>query len=108
MVMNSVCVFVRQVLIIIKYVFQFAFIPWNDPKSVDALDKLEAVFSPPYIFGIQKKDTYAVFDITLLFCVFIHRSVLKVSGVKDVWWHRRQSGLKSGASWIHFSSEISE
>lgn len=68
-----------EVLIIIKYVFQFPFIPWN----VNMLDRTaeKEVFDVPYVFGIEKKDSYAVFDIILLFCLFIHRSVLKQHGL---------------------------
>jgi len=70
------CVFVlfKQVLIIVKYIFQFNFYPWNQP-NVLTHDKINAV----YIFGVEKKDDYAVFDLFLLFSLFIHRSILKVS-----------------------------
>ena len=66
----------KQVLIIVKYLFQFNFYPWNQPNSLTH-DKINAV----YIFGVEKKDDYAVFDLFLLFSLFIHRSILKVSNI---------------------------
>jgi len=70
-----VCVFMsfQQVLIIAKYIFQFNFYPWN--KENHELD----IMDPVYIFGIEKKNDYAAFDLFLLFSLFIHRSILKVS-----------------------------
>ena len=66
----------KQVLIIVKYIFQFNFYPWNQPDKFTQ-DKIDAV----YIFGVEKKDDYAVFDLFLLFSLFIHRSILKVSNI---------------------------
>ena len=57
----------------VKFLFQFGFFPWNDGTPHDS------PFWPPSIIGIEKKPKYAAFDLVLLFCLFIHRTVLKVS-----------------------------
>ena len=62
-----------QAVVVVKYLFQFGFFPWND-GSIH-----EDPFWPPRIIGIEKKNNFAAFDILLLFCLFIHRSVLKVN-----------------------------
>jgi len=67
------------VLIIVKYIFQFSFYPWNQPGSELAKQYSHSVINPVYIFGIEKETDYAVFDLFLLFSLFIHRSILKVS-----------------------------
>jgi len=64
----------EQVLIIVKYIFQFNFYPWNRENK-----EQQAIINPVYIFGIEKKADYAAFDLFLLFSLFIHRSILKVS-----------------------------
>ena len=56
-----------QTMIIIKYMFQFAFFPWNQ------ITKLNAPFWPPRILGIEKKEQYAVYDLLLLLIIFFHR-----------------------------------
>jgi len=70
-----ICLYVllQQVLIIVKYIFQFNFYPWNQE------DHELAIMDAVYIFGIEKKNDYAAFDLFLLFSLFIHRSILKVS-----------------------------
>jgi len=62
-----------QALVVVKYLFQFGFFPWND-GTID-----ENPFFPPRIIGIEKRDNYASADLVLLLALFIHRSILKVS-----------------------------
>jgi len=54
---------------VIKYLFQFDFFPWNDVGKAIA----SGPFWPPKILGIQKKEKYAAYDVTLLMIVFFHR-----------------------------------
>jgi len=63
----------------VKYLFQFNFYPWNNPSEQIAKDFGRKIINPLIVFGIEKKDSYAAFDIFLLFSLFIHRSILKVS-----------------------------
>lgn len=65
-------------LIVVKYLFQFNFYPWNNPNHLMSKDWARNVLSPLVVFGIEKKETYAAFDLFLLFSLFIHRSILKV------------------------------
>lgn len=64
-----------QVIVVVKYLFQFDFFPWNQ------VARLKAPFWPPRIIGVEKKDRYAVYDLALLLVVFFHRSVKQVVGV---------------------------
>jgi len=65
-------------LIIVKYIFQFNFYPWNQPDNELAKRYSLDVLNPVYIFGIERSNEYAAFDLFLLFSLFIHRSILKV------------------------------
>ena len=61
-----------------KYLFQFNFYPWNNPADNIAKEFSRMILSPTVVFGIEKKDSYAAFDLFLLFSLLIHRSILKV------------------------------
>ncbi|CAI2350656.1 unnamed protein product [Caenorhabditis sp. 36 PRJEB53466] len=68
-----------ELVIIVKFVCQFAFLPFNkteyisqhemDPMSMDKL------------FGVSKKDRFALWDIILLFALFFHRYMLRKLGL---------------------------
>ena len=60
-------------MIVVKYIFQFRFYPWNvgayDVRPLAAIN----------IIGIDRKDNAASFaDLILLLSLFLHRSILKV------------------------------
>jgi len=61
-----VSVLFQQVLIIVKYIFQFNFYPWNQQDNELAKEFSQDVLNPVNVFGIEKKDKYAAFDLFLL------------------------------------------
>ncbi|VDL99337.1 unnamed protein product [Schistocephalus solidus] len=67
------------VVIIIKYIFQFRFIAFNDPKEVSS--SLSKTHWLPGIFGIEKAPSYAIWDLIQLLFIFLHRSYLKNHGL---------------------------
>jgi hypothetical protein len=65
-----------EAMILIKYIFQFRFYPWNDPNFIKEDGPLSAV----NIIGINRKeDGASVADLFLLLALFLHRSILKVN-----------------------------
>ncbi|CAA92444.3 Piezo-type mechanosensitive ion channel component 1 [Caenorhabditis elegans] len=68
-----------ECVIVIKFVCQFAFMPYNsitwrtehqmDPMSLDKL------------FGVSQRDSFALWDIVLLFSLFFHRYMLRKLGL---------------------------
>jgi hypothetical protein len=63
-----------EAMIVIKYIFQFQFYPWNASEITDT-DPL----SPVNIIGInRRKNAATVADLFLLLALFLHRSILKV------------------------------
>ena len=59
--------FFFQMIVMIKYFFQFDFFPWNQEE------RLNQPFWPPRIMGVEKKDKYAIYDLALLLVIFFHR-----------------------------------
>jgi hypothetical protein len=62
-----------EAMIVVKYIFQFRFYPWNvdssDTRPLGAIN----------IIGINRVENAAsVYDLFLLLCLFLHRSILKV------------------------------
>lgn len=64
-----------QVMVVVKYIFQFGFFPWNSSFEM-TLDK---PFFPPRILGLEKTDNYIRYDLLQLLALFFHRSLLMVS-----------------------------
>ena len=63
-----------EAMIVIKYIFQFRFYPWNTSENMDT-NPLSAV----NVLGINRKENAAsVADLFLLLALFLHRSILKV------------------------------
>ncbi|EUB57372.1 hypothetical protein EGR_07765 [Echinococcus granulosus] len=68
-----------ELIIIIKYIFQFRFIEFNSPDQVSAT--LAKTHWLPVIFGVEKTDSYAIWDLIQLLFIFLHRSYLKNYGL---------------------------
>ena len=77
-----------EAMIVIKYIFQFRFYPWNSPDKLDTDGPLAAV----NIIGINRKENDAsVADLFLLLSLFLHRSILKQLGI----WKAERGTLDS-------------
>ncbi|CAF0821922.1 unnamed protein product [Adineta steineri] len=76
-----------EAMIVIKYIFQFRFYPWNSSENMET-NPLSAV----NIIGINRKENAAsVADLFLLLSLFLHRSILKQLGL----WKAERSALES-------------
>ncbi|XP_069491982.1 piezo-type mechanosensitive ion channel component 1 isoform X2 [Ambystoma mexicanum] len=70
-----------EVMVVMKYLFQFGFFPWN---SYTILVRNDAKpFFPPRILGLEKTDTYIKYDLIQLMALFFHRSLLMCYGLWD-------------------------
>uniref|UniRef100_A0A8C0GCI8 Piezo type mechanosensitive ion channel component 1 (Er blood group) n=1 Tax=Chelonoidis abingdonii TaxID=106734 RepID=A0A8C0GCI8_CHEAB len=65
-----------EVVVVVKYLFQFGFFPWNSYSSLVRNDAKP--FFPPRILGLEKTDRYLKFDLVQLMALFFHRSLLLV------------------------------
>ncbi|XP_028930668.1 piezo-type mechanosensitive ion channel component 1 isoform X3 [Ornithorhynchus anatinus] len=70
-----------EVMVIIKYLFQFGFFPWNG-YTVLVRNKGKPYF-PPRILGLEKTDSYVKYDLIQLMALFFHRSLLLCYGLWD-------------------------
>lgn len=61
---------------VLKYLFQFGFFPWNSYTSVVRYEGKP--FFAPRILGIEKTDNYIKYDLIQLLVLFFHRSLLLV------------------------------
>lgn len=66
-----------QVMVVVKYLFQFGFFPWNCYAIM--LRNEGKPFFPPRIMGLEKSDRYIKYDLMQLLALFFHRSLLLVS-----------------------------
>lgn len=63
-----------EAMIVIKYIFQFRFYPWNTTEITETNP-----LTPVHIIGIDRKENAAsAADLFLLLSLFVHRSILKV------------------------------
>lgn len=63
-------------MVVLKYLFQFGFFPWN---SYTTMVRYEGKpFFAPRILGIEKTDNYIKYDLIQLLVLFFHRSLLLV------------------------------
>ncbi|XP_053562571.1 piezo-type mechanosensitive ion channel component 1 isoform X2 [Bombina bombina] len=70
-----------EVMVVIKYLFQFGFFPWNSYTVLVRNDGKP--FFPPRILGLEKSDSYIKYDLILLLTLFFHRSLLMCYGLWD-------------------------
>ncbi|XP_043467298.1 piezo-type mechanosensitive ion channel component isoform X4 [Leptopilina heterotoma] len=63
-----------EVIVIVKCIFQLEIIPWNQIASSN-----NPLYGPR-IFGVERKQDYALWDLLLLLMVFFHRFMLKSLG----------------------------
>lgn len=66
-----------QVMVVVKYFFQFGFFPWNSAYEMAVND--DKPFFPPRMLGLEKTDNYIRYDLLQLLALFFHRSLLMVS-----------------------------
>lgn len=66
-----------QVMVVVKYLFQFGFFPWNSVYEMTLNE--DKPFFPPRILGLEKTDNYIRYDLLQLLTLFFHRSLLMVS-----------------------------
>ncbi|KAG9341368.1 hypothetical protein JZ751_019474 [Albula glossodonta] len=70
-----------EVMVIVKYLFQFGFFPWN--SSYETKLNEDKPFFPPRILGLEKTDNYIRYDLLQLLALFFHRSLLQRYGLWD-------------------------
>lgn len=68
-----------QVMVVVKYLFQFGFFPWNSVYETKLNE--DKPFFPPRILGLEKTDNYIRYDLLQLLALFFHRSLLQVCRV---------------------------
>ncbi|VDN97996.1 unnamed protein product [Rodentolepis nana] len=85
-----------ELVIIVKYIFQFRFIKFNSPDQVSAT--LARTHWLPVIFGVEKTDSYAIWDLIQLLFIFMHRSYLKNYGLWRDDTEFKEDLIKAGAA----------
>ncbi|NWR56171.1 PIEZ1 protein, partial [Bucorvus abyssinicus] len=70
-----------EVMVVVKYLFQFGFFPWNGYATL--VRNEGKPFFPPRILGLEKTDHYIKYDLIQLLALFFHRSLLLAYGLWD-------------------------
>ncbi|GAB0195409.1 piezo-type mechanosensitive ion channel component 1 [Grus japonensis] len=70
-----------EVMVVVKYLFQFGFFPWNGYAML--VRNEGKPFFPPRILGLEKTDRYIKYDLIQLLALFFHRSLLLAYGLWD-------------------------
>uniref|UniRef100_A0AC34G1X9 Piezo non-specific cation channel R-Ras-binding domain-containing protein n=1 Tax=Panagrolaimus sp. ES5 TaxID=591445 RepID=A0AC34G1X9_9BILA len=65
--------------IIVKFIFQFGFFPWN--SNAEEAANARQSFKLQYVFGVQRVDYFAFWDVALLIALFFHRYMLRRLGL---------------------------
>ncbi|NXE43965.1 PIEZ1 protein, partial [Ptilorrhoa leucosticta] len=82
-----------QVMVVVKYLFQFGFFPWNG--YITLLRNEGKPFFPPRILGLEKTVRYNKYDLLQLLALFFHRSLLLSYGL---WDHEKTTEEKQADS----------
>ncbi|XP_038662365.1 piezo-type mechanosensitive ion channel component 1 isoform X3 [Scyliorhinus canicula] len=70
-----------EVMVVVKYLFQFGFFPWNSYYITSLYE--DKPFFPPRILGLEKTDGYVKYDLIQLLALLFHQSLLKRYGLWD-------------------------
>ncbi|XP_074057317.1 piezo-type mechanosensitive ion channel component 1 isoform X2 [Macrotis lagotis] len=70
-----------EVMVVIKYLFQFGFFPWNSSSVLRRYENKP--YFAPRILGLEKTDSYIKYDLVQLLALFFHRSLLLCYGLWD-------------------------
>lgn len=65
-----------QTVVLLKCISQFDVLWWNQVQLPE-----NKPLAPARIFGLQKKEGYATFDLAVLLVIFFHRYMLKSMGL---------------------------
>ncbi|XP_051485656.1 piezo-type mechanosensitive ion channel component 1 isoform X2 [Apus apus] len=76
-----IAIIFTEVMVVVKYLFQFGFFPWNDYGTLVRAEGKP--FFPPRILGLEKTDRYLKYDLVQLLVLFFHRSLLLSYGLWD-------------------------
>ncbi|NXC61910.1 PIEZ1 protein, partial [Aleadryas rufinucha] len=82
-----------EVMVVVKYLFQFGFFPWNGYITV--LRNEGKPFFPPRILGLERTVRYNKYDLLQLLALFFHRSLLLSYGL---WDHEKTTDVKQADS----------
>ncbi|XP_017671690.1 PREDICTED: piezo-type mechanosensitive ion channel component 1 isoform X1 [Lepidothrix coronata] len=85
-----------EVMLLVKYLFQFGFFPWNSYTTL--LRNEGKPFFPPRILGLEKSTRYLKYDLFQLLALFFHRSLLQGYGLWD-YDEDALSKMKMEAKW---------
>uniref|UniRef100_A0A8R1EBV4 Piezo-type mechanosensitive ion channel component n=1 Tax=Caenorhabditis japonica TaxID=281687 RepID=A0A8R1EBV4_CAEJA len=68
-----------EIVIVVKFICQFSFFPFNKTEYVS--DHGMEPMSLDKLFGVSKRERFALWDIVLLFALFFHRYMLRKLGL---------------------------
>lgn len=74
--LTQCCAAPLQVMVVLKYIFQFGFFSWNSAHEMTV--NKDRPFFPPRILGLEKTDNYLRYDLLQLLALFFHRALLMV------------------------------
>uniref|UniRef100_UPI00398E3A9B piezo-type mechanosensitive ion channel component 1 isoform X2 n=1 Tax=Pristiophorus japonicus TaxID=55135 RepID=UPI00398E3A9B len=81
-----------EVMVVIKYLFQFGFFPWNSLYVTSLYE--DKPFFPPRILGLEKTDGFVKYDLIQLLALLFHQSLLKHYGLWDDQEDQKKKDMK--------------